>query len=96
MKKIKWNLQKAKAIRETVSRKGVGFEECAIAIESNKVLDILENPSSNHPNQHMFILEIQNYAYCAPFVESETELFLKTVFPSRKFTSIYLKAKDHE
>jgi len=96
MKKVRWDLEKAKAIRNNPSRMGVGFEECAIAIENNKVLDVVENPSSNHPDQNVFVLEIGGYAYSVPFIETETELFLKTVFPSRKYTLIYLRDKDHE
>jgi hypothetical protein len=38
----------------------------------------------------MYVIEINNYAYCVPFVETDSEIFLKTVFPSRKFTAIYL------
>ncbi len=37
------------------------------------------------------VLLINDYAYAAPYVETEDEIFLKTVFPSRKHTAIYLK-----
>jgi len=36
------------------------------------------------------ILDIDNYVYLVPYVEKENTLVLKTVFPSRKFTKIYL------
>ena len=42
------------------------------------------------------MLNINNYAYCVPFVETEEELFLKTVFPSRRFTALYLTGQSHE
>ncbi len=72
-------------------RGNVSFEDCALAIEQGKILDVLPNPSSNHPNQMMYVLEINNYAYCVPFVETEDQIFLKTLFPDRKQTALYLK-----
>ena len=36
------------------------------------------------------MLEIGGYAYLVPYVETDEEIFLKTVYPSRKFTEIYL------
>ena len=35
--------------------------------------------------------EVINYAYLVPFVETETEIFLKTIIPSRKATRKYLE-----
>jgi hypothetical protein len=39
----------------------------------------------------MFILDIGNYAYLVPFVETETGIFPKTIIPSRKATRKYLE-----
>ncbi len=88
MKLISWNSEKAQLLREDTSRGNVGFEECLVAIEEGRILDILPNPTRS--NQRMFVLEINGYAYVVPFVESVDEIFLKTVFPSRKHTAIYL------
>ena len=33
---------------------------------------------------------IENYIYLVPYIENENEIFLKTIYPSRKFTKIYL------
>jgi hypothetical protein len=38
-----------------------------------------------------FKMNIGGYAYLVPFVESETEVFLKTVIPSHKATDTYLR-----
>ena len=38
----------------------------------------------------LFVVCIDDYAYLVPYVESEEEIFLKTIIPSRKFTKIYL------
>jgi hypothetical protein len=44
----------------------------------------------------MMVLHINNYAFVVPYVESEDGIFLKTVFPSRKHTAIYLAKGDDE
>ena len=56
-------------------------------IEYGQILGIEENPS--RPNQKMYILEIDNYAIIVPYVENDNEIFLKTAFPSRKYTKRY-------
>ena len=35
-----------------------------------------------------------NYAYLVPFIESEKEIFLKTIIPSKKATKKYLEVKN--
>lgn len=91
MLKFSWDTEKARLLRNDSSRGNVSFEDCVIAIEEGRVLDEIQNPSSNHRSQRMFVLEIHNYAYIVPYVQSDTEIFLKTVFPSRKHTAFYLK-----
>ena len=72
--------------------RGIAFEEIAYLIESEQIIGIEENPG--RPNQKMYILEIENYAILVPFVENDKEIFLKTAFPSRKYTKRYeLKGK---
>ena len=67
----------------------IGFEDCLIAISEGKILDIVEN-KQKYPNQKIFIIEINNYAYLIPFVEDEKKIFLKTIIPSRKATKKYI------
>lgn len=92
MKPILWNAEKAAAIRGDSGRNGVGFEECVIAIEEGRVLADIANPSPQFPHQRMMVLNINDYAYVVPYVESAENIFLKTIFPSRKHTAKYLKA----
>lgn len=91
MKKVTWDPQKASILRHDSSRGNVSFEECVIAIEDGRVLADLKNPSMTYEHQKILVLEINNYAYVVPYVESEDEIFLKTVFPSRKFTNRFLR-----
>jgi len=48
------------------------------------VIGIEENPG--YPNQKMYVLEIDSFAVIVAYVENEDEIFLKTAFPSRKYT----------
>ena len=84
-------MEKAAILSSNAKRGNVTFEDCALAIEDGRVLAIESNPSKNHLKQKMYVLNIGNYAYCVPFVESESGIFLKTIFPSRKFTALYLR-----
>ena len=81
MKYISWNPEKNE-LRKL--ERGICFEEITYNIESGKILDVEEN--SGYLNQKMYILEIDNYAIVVPFVETEDAIFLKTAFPSRKYT----------
>jgi len=89
MKHFAWNSEKN---AQLVESRGISFERVLYHIERNEILDIIRHPnSSKYPNQRMFILEISNYAYLIPFVETDSEVFLKTIIPSRKATRKYLR-----
>ena len=92
-KKILWNIEKSIWLKDQLGRGGIGFEECAILIEAGEVLDIIQNPSANFPEQSSYVLNIEGYAYCVPFVESKDEIFLKKMYPSRRLTAFYLDKK---
>ena len=38
----------------------------------------------------MLVVAIRDYAYLIPYVESENEIFLKSIMPSRKATRDFL------
>lgn len=42
------------------------------------------------------VIEINNYAYVVPYVEKEGKIFLKTIFPSRKYTKRYLRKENQD
>ncbi|MCH9845843.1 MAG: BrnT family toxin [Alphaproteobacteria bacterium] len=90
-KEIEWNEEKSELLRNKYGRKGVDFEECAVLIKAEKFLDVINNPSPKRPHQRMFVLEIRNYVYIVPFVETDDKVFLKTIYPSRKYTATYLR-----
>ncbi len=92
MKHFAWNSEKN---TQLIEARGISFERVVYHIERDKILDVIKHPNfSKYPNQRMFILNIGNYAYLVPFIESETEFFLKTIIPSRKATKKYLEVND--
>ena len=73
----------------------MSFEAVVFHIERGDLLDILEHPNQQrYPGQRLFIINIAGYAYLVPFAESQTEVFLKTVIPSRKATNTYLRRRE--
>ena len=92
MKHFAWNSEKNEQL---IQERGISFERTLYHIEREGILDVVKHPNpSKYPNQRMFIVNIENYAYLVPFVESETEYFLKTIIPSRKATKKYIEAND--
>ncbi len=92
MKYHTWNNEKNEELK---SERGISFEDVIYYVEHGKLLAIVEhhNPGK-YPNQRIYIIEIENYAYLVPFIESDEEIFLKTIIPSRKATKIYLEADN--
>ena len=91
MKYFSWNNEKNRMLK---AKRNISFEEVVFHIEKKRVLDIVEHPNQEkYGGQRVFIININNYAYLVPFVESEKEIFLKTIIPSRKATRKYLGGK---
>jgi len=94
MKYFSWNNKKNQLLK---SERNVSFEEVVFHIERQHVLDIVEHPNQEkYKGQKIFIVNINNYACLVPFVESEGEIFLKTIIPSRKATKKYLRGQDKD
>ncbi len=88
VKGINWNQDKN---RKLVEERGISFEIVARYIEDKNIPDIYEHPDrERYPNQRIFVINIADYIYLVPFTETEEEIFLKTIFPSRKATKRYL------
>ena len=94
MKTFVWSNEKNELLKR---ERGVSFEKVLAQIANGEILDILEHPDPDmYPNQQIFVVRIENYAYLFPFMESEDEIFLITIIPSRKATRNYLGGKKHE
>ncbi|AOP36382.1 toxin [Leptospira tipperaryensis] len=73
------------------AERNISFERIVIEIESGSVLEILKHPNKEkYQNQILIIIEIDNYAWVIPAIESKNTYFLKTAYPSRKYTNTYL------
>jgi len=88
MKSINWNSTKN---QQLISERGISFEDIVFYLQQGALLDDMEHPNSDkYPNQRVFVINIDGYAYLVPYVENRKEIFLKTVIPSRKATKVYL------
>ncbi len=88
MKPVNWNSERNIRLK---AERGVSFEEVLSAMSHGGLLDVQDHPNTGqYPNQRMLVVRIRGYAYLVPFVETETEVFLKTIIPSRKATRNYL------
>ncbi|MDE0824610.1 MAG: BrnT family toxin [Dehalococcoidia bacterium] len=89
MKDCSWNSQKNETL---IAGRGVSFEDVVFYIGNGDLLDILEHPNQErYPGQRIFVVNIGDYAHLVPFVENDSEIFLKTIIPSRKATDTYLR-----
>ena len=88
MKYFDWNVEKNVLLK---AEREISFEDVLVSIGEGKLLDILQHPNSKkYPNQKIFVVEINHYAYLVPFAENEQTIFLKTIIPSRKATKDYI------
>jgi len=91
MKHFSWNDEKNEQLKK---ERDISFEEVVFYIQQGQLLDVIQHPNQDkYPNQRMFIVNVENYVYLVPFVESEQETFLKTIIPSRKATKNYLSSE---
>jgi len=91
MNLFRWDNEKNEMLRKN---RGVCFEQVVILMGRGDVLDTIEHPKQDrYPGQKIAIVQIDDYAYLVPYVEKGEELFLKTIIPSRKATSKYVRTK---
>ena len=79
MKKIEWSEDKNKLLMAT---RGVCFE---YFIDSIRNKDYIISQKESRPNQKIFVIKFDGYPFCIPFVEDKEKIFLKTIYPDRKF-----------
>ena len=88
MKTYAWNSEKNELLK---AERGISFEDVVLNIHLGNEVDVFDHPNQErYPSQQISVVLIENYAYLVPFVENETELFLKTIIPSRKATKQYV------
>lgn len=89
MKYFDWSKLKNSQLKAT---RGLNFEDIQAAIEDGRLLADIDHPNQKrYPGQKIFIVQINNYVYLAPYIEEREKIFIKTIYASRKFTKKYLK-----
>jgi len=90
-----WNEEKNALLK---ADRGISFERIVVAVEEGHLLDILDHPNAKrYKNQRILIVDIDGYAICVPFVEeADGDFFLKTIFPSRKYTKLFNLEEENE
>lgn len=87
MKPFVWNDDKNLLLK---AQRNISFEEIVFHIQAGDLLDVLDHPNQvRYPDQKIYVLFIEDYVYLVPHIESEHEIFLKTIIPSRKATRHY-------
>jgi uncharacterized DUF497 family protein len=88
VKRLDWNEAKNAWLK---IRRGISFEDIQTAIDEGNLLDDLSHPNQrSYEGQRILVVVIENYVFLVPFVEDRDKIFLKTIYPSRKFTKKYL------
>jgi hypothetical protein len=88
MKIFNWDPEKNAWLQAT---RNLCFEDVVYFLENGGCLDDLEHPNqAKYPGQSLLVIEMEGYAYLVPYVETQDEIFLKTIIPSRKATKKYL------
>jgi len=92
MKHHTWNPEKNEMLK---TLRDISFEDVVFYIEAGGLLDIVSHPNqAKYPEQKVYVVDIEGYIYLVPFIESDQEVFLKTIIPSRKATKHYLGANN--
>ena len=84
MKEIRWNLLKSERLKRT---RGASFEE----IIQSKLIAVKKHPKKS--NQNIMLFDSKGYIWVVPYVETENEIFLKTLYPSRSYTKQYKRGE---
>jgi uncharacterized DUF497 family protein len=91
MKPINWSPKKN---RKLIEERGISFEEVVFCLQSGRLLDDISHPNTEqYAHQRVFVVAIDEYACLISYVETDEEIFLQTIVPSRKATKHYLGGK---
>ena len=84
MNDLRWNLLKSERLKRT---RGVSFED----IVQSKLIAVKRHPKKAH--QNILLFEHKGYIWVVPYIVSGHEVFLKTLYPSRKYTKRYKRGE---
>ena len=81
-KKFRWSQEKNIVLLQT---RGMTFGK----LIGFRVIDTVKNKTANHAHQSLVLFDCEGYVWAAPYVDDGGYYFLKTAYPSRKFTRFY-------
>lgn len=81
---MRWDTGKSERLKRD---RGVSFEE----IIQTELVCVMKH--SKRGNQHIMLFLYKDYIWVVPYVHCEGEMFLKTLFPSRKYTKLMRKGE---
>lgn len=80
---FEWNLKKAEKV---LAERGIRFENVEGEVRADRFIDVKVKNQKDHPDQRMFVVRIDDYAVCAPYVKvGKNRARLVTAFKSRVF-----------
>ena len=89
-----WDEDKNKRLKQ---QRNISFEQIVLSIENKQVADVIENPNKEKHREQIYIMvNYDEYIYVVPaFISaSGEECRLRTIYPSRKYTKIYLRSNE--
>lgn len=84
MKDIRWSQLKSERLKQT---RGVSFEE----IIASELIAVKRHPARE--SQNIMLFKHRGYVWIVPYIEEKDSIFLKTLYPSRKYTKLYRKGE---
>lgn len=91
MKRFNWSPGKN---QQLITERGVSFEDVIFHLFQGDILDdIAHRNPDKYSGQRIFVLNIDDYVHLVPYVESQEEIFLKTIITSRNARKEYLGDK---
>jgi len=73
---------------------GVGRAVVLPFFTTNYCPAVLTKGMEKYEGQRIMVIDVGDYAYLVPFLETETSIILKTIIPSRKATRQYLQGRE--
>ena len=87
--KFEWDFEKNEWLKK---ERNISFEQIIFHLLQGDVWKIADHPDQQkYPGQQIYFIVVDEYIYLVPFVETDKEIFLKTIIPSRKATRDYMK-----
>ena len=69
MKHIDWSSEKN---LQLIEERSISFEDVVFYLQQGALLDDIEHPNKEkYPNQRLFVINVEGYAYLVPYIESK-------------------------